>query len=300
MAIDENRILKSIRKLEKFARKAPRRPPPEKIHRLRTNARKVETSLEALALDSRKTERRAIKEIRKVHRRAGKIRDMDVLTGYLATLHMDEEQDCEIQVFEHLGAERQKQAKKLRRVLVKEDGYFIKRLRKTSADVRTVLEDTGSAPKAVSEAAATALQLSSELAATEKFHRGNLHPYRLKVKRLRYLLQMADDSGDQRFVDELGRVKDAIGEWHDWEELVAITRDVLDHGAACKLVRKLKDIADSKYNTAIESAENLRNVYLRPATRKRARSAKPDSHLLASSVLAATSALTGSVHRRAA
>jgi CHAD domain-containing protein len=300
MAIDENRILKSIRKLEKFARKAPRRPPPEKIHRLRTNARKVETSLEALALDSRKTERRAIKEIRKVHRRAGKIRDMDVLTGYLATLHMDEEQDCEIQVFEHLGAERQKQAKKLRRVLVKEDGYFIKRLRKTSADVRTVLEDTGSAPKAVSEAAATALQLSSELAATEKFHRGNLHPYRLKVKRLRYLLLMADDSGDERFVDELGRVKDAIGEWHDREELVAIARDVLDHGAACKLVRKLKEIADSKYKTAIESAENLRNVYLRPATRKRARSAKPDAHLLASSVLAATSALTGSVNRRAA
>jgi CHAD domain-containing protein len=300
MAIDENRILKSIRKLEKFAGKAPKRPPPEKVHLLRTNARKVETSLEALALDSRKTERRLIKEIKKVHSRAGKIRDMDVLTGYLATLHLDGERDCVIQLFEHLGAERQKQAKKLRRVLVKEDGCLIKRLRKTSADVRTVLEDTGSAPKAVSEAAATALQLSSELAATEKFHRGNLHPYRLKVKRLRYLLQMADDSGDQRFVDELGRVKDAIGEWHDWEELVAITRDVLDHGEACKLVRKLKDIADSKYKIAIESAENLRNVYLRPATRKRARSAKPDSHLLASPVLAATSALTGSVRRRAA
>ena len=295
MAINENRILKPIRKLEKFASKAPRRPPPEKIHRLRTNARKAQTSLEALALDSRKTERRLIKEIKKVHSRAGKIRDMDVLTGYLATLHLDGEQDCEIQLFEHLGAERQKQAKKLRRVLVKEDGYFIKRLRKTFADVRTVLEDTGSAPKAVTEAAATALQLSSELEGAEKFHRGNLHPYRLKVKRLRYLLQMADDSGDQSFVDELGRVKDAIGEWHDWEELVAIARDVLDHGAACKLVRKLKDIADSKYNTAIESAENLRNVYLRPATRKRA-----NSHMLATPVLVATSALTGNVHRRAA
>jgi CHAD domain-containing protein len=300
MAINENRILKSIRKLEKFAKKAPKQAPPEKIHRLRTNARKVETSLTALALDSKKTERRLIKEIKKVHSRAGTIRDMDVLTGYLATLHLDGEQDCEIQLFEHLGAERQKQAKKLRRVLVKEDGYFIKRLRKTSADVRTVLEDTGSAPKAVSEAAATALQLSSELAATEKFHHGNLHPYRLKVKRLRYLLQMADDSGDQSFVDELGRVKDAIGEWHDWEELVAIARDVLDHGAACKLVRKLKEIANSKYKFAIESAENLRNTYLRPATRKRARSAKTYSHLLATPVLAATSALTGSVHRRAA
>jgi CHAD domain-containing protein len=300
MAIDENRILKSIRKLEKFARKAPKQPPPEKIHLLRTNARKVETSIEALALDRRKNERRLIKEIKKVHRRAGKIRDMDVLTGYLAKLHLDREQDCEVQLLEHLGAERQRQAKKLHRVLVKEDGYFIKRLRRASADVRTVLEDTGSAPKAVSEAAATGLQLSSELAATKKFHRGNLHPYRLKVKRLRYLLQMADESGDQGFVDELGTVKDAIGEWHDWEELVAIARDVLDHGAGCKLLRKLKEVRDSKYKTAIESAENLRNVYLRPATRKRARSAKADSHLLASPVLVATSALTGNVRRRAA
>jgi CHAD domain-containing protein len=300
MAIDENRILKSIRKLEKFAKKAPKQPLPEKIHRLRTNARKVETSLEALALDSRKNERRLIKEIKKVHKGAGKIRDMDVLTAHLLKLQLDGEQDCEVQLVEHLGAERRRQAKKLHRVLVKEDGYFVKRLRRASADVRTVLEDAGSAPKAVSEAAATGLQLSSELAATEKFHHGNLHPYRLKVKRLRYLLQMADDSGEQRFVDELGRVKDAIGEWHDWEELVAIARDVLDHGAACKLVRKLKEIADSKYKIAIESAENLRNVYLRPATRKRARSAKTNSHMLATPVLVATSALTGNVRRRAA
>src|SRR5881296_3756091 len=101
MAINENRIQKSIRKLEKAAKKAPKVPPPEKVHSLRTNARKLETSIEALALDSRKNERLLIKEIKKVHRRAGKIRDMDVLIGYLSKMRLDEEHDCQIQLVEH-------------------------------------------------------------------------------------------------------------------------------------------------------------------------------------------------------
>jgi hypothetical protein len=38
----------------------------------------------------------------------------------------------------------------------------------------------------------------------------NLHPYRLKVKELRNVLQMADNADQQEFITRLGEVKDAI------------------------------------------------------------------------------------------
>ena len=37
------------------------------------------------------------------------------------------------------------------------------------------------------------------------------------------MLQLAGGA-TPRFVDDLGKVKDAIGEWHDWEELASIAR----------------------------------------------------------------------------
>jgi CHAD domain-containing protein len=126
----------------------------------------------------------------------------------------------------------------------------------------------GTAPAAMAEA----LRLSSELSDPPRLDRRNMHPYRLKVKQLRYVLQMAQNSDHAKFVDKLGEVKDAIGEWHDWEELIGIAREALDHGAGCKLVRELKKISEEKYQHALKLANELRAEYLkppRPAQRKR-------------------------------
>jgi hypothetical protein len=70
------------------------------------------------------------------------------------------------------------------------------------------------------------------------------------------------DAPDEDLVNRLGEVKDAIGEWHDWEELVSIAERVLDHGAQCRLLRELKDIARKRYVTALAEAEQLRKKYL--------------------------------------
>jgi CHAD domain-containing protein len=60
----------------------------------------------------------------------------------------------------------------------------------------------------------------------------------LKIKELRYVLEMADGPRNQEFIDRLGEIKDAIGEWHDWEELIAITVEVLDHKANLQTVER--------------------------------------------------------------
>ena len=69
---------------------------------------------------------------------------------------------------------------------------------------------------------AKAIKLSSQLKSPPRLSRSTLHPYRLKVKELRDVLQLSDRTADKDFLKELGEVKDAIGEWHDWEELTSI------------------------------------------------------------------------------
>jgi hypothetical protein len=101
--------------------------------------------------------------------------------------------------------------------------------------------------------------------------RKNLHPYRLGVKELQNVLRLGEHSSNGEFVNALGQVKDAIGEWHDWEELLAITKGVLDHGTECTLLRRLKEISDEKYRDALSKAENMRKQCLRISQGKSAR-----------------------------
>jgi CHAD domain-containing protein len=119
-------------------------------------------------------------------------------------------------------------------------------------------------------------------------NRKTLHPYRLKVKELRNVLQLSEQSGDQEFVDALGAVKDAIGEWHDWETLVAIAGRVLAHGPSCKLVKELQVTSDAQYARALSVTNHFRSKYLKTG--------KPGSHRMKNAalsvpVLRATSAI---------
>ena len=139
---------------------------------------------------------------------------------------------------------------------------------------------------------ANALQLSSELGVPDRLNKQNIHAYRLKVKQLRYVLQMSDAANRQRFVDKLGEVKDAIGEWHDWDELISIATELLNHGRNCKFLRKLKRVSKEKYESALLLANGMRRTYLPPRqTNVRAASKNEPRRGLARPVLVATSAI---------
>jgi hypothetical protein len=90
----------------------------------------------------------------------------------------------------------------------------------------------------------------------------------MKLKELRDVLQTARSEANQGFVDALGKTKDAIGEWHDWETLISIARDVLEHGAGCKLLQRMKTISQEKYDSALTAANALRRQYAKATTRE--------------------------------
>ncbi len=243
---------------------------------MRTNTRRLEAIVAALSLDTSGNVKDLLNDLSRVRKRAGKVRDMDVLTAYAGSLHAGEDQDCKVQLLEHLGAERRKLAKNLHTVVAKDAGPLRRRLKRFSKQIDRFLceqEDGGCDPvKAPAQATATAFRLAAELATTPaRLGRQNLHPYRLEVKKLRNVLRMAEGAADGNLVEMLGKVKDLIGAWHDWEELLATAQRVLDHGTNCTIVREVKKTANTKYDQALAAAEDLRRRYLRSSRNKRNR-----------------------------
>ena len=296
MSLDIARLNKSGRKLQKFVKKARRRPSPKEIHNFRTHTRRFEAALIAFAMNLRRNEQRLLQDLLRLRKRAGKIRDMDVLTACASTVEVAGEQDCSLQLLEHLGARRYRHARRMQTLVRKYGPVLRRRLGRSRARLRKLLMQTDrnvsdDRPSAPVEAMATALELSSELHAPARLSKRNLHSYRLKVKELRNILEMSDTADTQPFVDKLGEVKDAIGEWHDWHELVAIATKLLQHGRKCKLLRKLKEISRGKFEGARSLTYEMRHTYLHNKGRGHRKNNQKPRVDLARPVLVATSAI---------
>jgi len=87
VALDHTRLLKPLKKLRRLLNTLDSDSAPEHIHDLRTSARRIEAAFNALDLDDAGTPRSVIKELGRPRKRAGKVRDMDVLTEFAATIN---------------------------------------------------------------------------------------------------------------------------------------------------------------------------------------------------------------------
>jgi CHAD domain-containing protein len=246
MPLDVSELQRPVKKIRKLLKKMPKRPSVKQVHDLRTNARRLEAAVTALAVQSR-----GLGALDRLRARAGKVRDMDVLTRFASTVHPDGEEECSIRLLEHLGARREQYGRRLHDEVLQRGARARRRLKKTERALVDRAQRRGPA-----HAAAAALELETELRGHRRLGKDNLHPYRLKVKQLRNVLRLAAAS-DREVLAALDEVKDAIGEWHDWEELLGIARDVLSHGPACGMVRALARISEEKYEHALRLAKQL-------------------------------------------
>lgn len=282
MALDTSRIRKPAKKLRKLLKKMPSDPTPEQVHSLRTNARKIEAMLEATHTRNRE---RLLHDLSRVGKCAGRVRDMDVLSADLMTVKVGpQEKDCAVQLIEHLGAKRRKHASRLRSTANRHLHRMRKNLKQTSKEFSNVR----SGPKdARADASSAALKRVSELSDAAQLTKSNLHEYRKKVKELRNLLRLSASDSEEEFVSRLGEVKDAIGDWHDWQELVVIGTKVLKH-ENCRLVKRLQLTADSRFDDALRITLRLREKYLgkRSGNAGHGRKSEPSGE-----VLSATAAL---------
>ncbi len=123
---------------------------------------------------------------------------MDVFAEFASTLAGDGEEECLNQLLEYLSTKRRKAAGKLRDAIAKQRETVDRRLERYSCLVQEELSGSKDDPlirqQWQSMALVAASQLSDELSAWPRLTVANMHSFRLKVKELRYILQLVDQS----------------------------------------------------------------------------------------------------------
>src|ERR1700686_2904558 len=141
MKFQPDQVEKPLRKLRQTVNAFPSNPRPEDVHSLRTQTRRMEAIVTALALDREKESRQLLKLIKPVRKAAGKVRDMDVLIGDVLTLSPHQGDESAVALIEHLARMRVKSVRQLHRVVSSERGEIGKRLKQSSRLIRKKLKD---------------------------------------------------------------------------------------------------------------------------------------------------------------
>ena len=113
MALSPKSVHKPFRKLEKLLKKFPDPPSPEDVHDVRTQTRRIEAIVGAFQIDKKKSGKDLVKSLKPIRKAAGDVRDMDVLTDFVASLDPKGDGDCRVELIEHLANQRTKGARKL-------------------------------------------------------------------------------------------------------------------------------------------------------------------------------------------
>lgn len=276
-------------KLNRLLSRVPKNPTPEAVHQLRTTTRRIEAMLETL-VPSQRSQRKLARSLKRVRRRAGRIRDLDVHQAALRSLKIGRDSTRKQQLLTELTERRSRQERKLlKRLDAASVGDLRKRLRRAAQEIlrpangrrrsrTSAASNPGPRPKPVEEPLAMALRRFARLAReTGPLTDANLHQFRNRCKRVRYVAEMGGDHREvEQVVKEFKRLQDAVGTWHDWLTL-AQTADKLFAGASdSALLHALENITRAKFVEALRTASEVKRNLLairapapRPTRRRR-------------------------------
>jgi CHAD domain-containing protein len=265
MAMKIGKVQNPVRKLRKSLKVLPKDPPAAEVHNLRTRSRRLEAIVAALKVGDKKPARRLLKTIKPVRKAAGEVRDMDVLVENALALSKNGRDDSLVRLLEHLGGLRVESARELIDTVARKRKDARRGLKQFSKQIGKKLngKDSGATIELAgnSPTGNAAQRLIADLKRVPRLSAKNLHLFRIKVKRLRYLLQLSEDA-DPKFVSALVDVKDEIGDWHDWQQLAKIAQKVLDPQADGAALKKIEGIGKKKFDQALAAAQTMKTRYL--------------------------------------
>src|SRR5215469_4765965 len=177
---------------------------PESVHHFRTNSRRVEAVVEHLTPDD-KSDSKLLKQLSKLRKKAGKLRDLDVQIAFLKELKIPDRQNHRAQLLQDLEQEKLRRKRKLAASFDNDTVRKLRnRLRKAKAEIKLSKIDP-------LKLAFSRLPQPVSAPLSEK----ELHACRIATKQARYLAELSDTPAAKQFVEELKRAQDAVGEWHD-------------------------------------------------------------------------------------
>jgi CHAD domain-containing protein len=248
---------------------------PKSVHRLRTTVRRIESLISYANPDLDKKLGKTLERLADLRKRAGKVRDMDVQVDLLKTLGNGSIARDRKTLNDRLEKKRQRQARRLESAVNKNHGS------KFFCRMERIAEQTGAVPNGknrplapLEEARAQLEKAAGDFAGQNDLKGSRLHEARVTLKRIRYMAELADETAEQKsFIEELKTVQDAVGDWHDWQELTNVAEKRFADRANSALLREVRAVLGARQSAAI-SAINKLFAQSSAATRKPPRSAE--------------------------
>jgi len=265
MPIDPQRTQLLFQRLNRLLDRLPSSPNPERVHRLRTTVRRLETLLDTLVAEPDRNQRKLMKQMAKVRRRAGRVRDLDVLMAALRTLKIGDSRR-KTQLMQDLAQARGRREKKLVAVLDKTTVRQLRRrIQRVLADLVLAGESPAAAP-AIAEADPVLLGLRDFARLAREYgplNEQNLHEFRKRCKRVRYTAEMAGETPRvAEVVGPLKQIQDSIGAWHDWLVLSGRAEKLFGDNGDVPLLAALHNVTRAKYAEAVRTVADCKRKLL--------------------------------------
>jgi CHAD domain-containing protein len=244
----------SLRKLGRQLSKLALKPAAETVHRFRTSSRRVEVLVADLAEKRNGNDKKLLKLLGHLRKKAGRLRDLDVQGAALRSLKIPQEPGRKAQLTRALVEDRAKREKKLAKALNKKTMAEVnKRLKRTAASLE-IPKDAD--PLRVARRKLDELEVDQG-AVTEQ----TLHQFRIAGKRARYIAELGGkDAEATRLIGLLKHMQDVIGDWHDWVQLAERAERLFGGVPDSALVAALRNITRAKFRQAVNTLTETRTA----------------------------------------
>lgn len=256
MSIQISKAIEPLDEMRAMLAQWPDDPTDKNVHALRKAARRAEAVADLLDLHREPQMSQAWKRLDSLRRSAGKARDLDVLKGLVESLATSNSgTPCVEELLQHILAMRRKAVQTLNRKIQKHGKYLARGLAKCLEYIQGSVEDRDAAqPEKNNEDGLN--KQATKLYRAGRVTSENAHRFRIKVKKLRDMLELFDDANGV-LLKTLTSIKDDIGTWHDWHEVVELAEDTLDAREGRQCIQSLKQIRQEKLKQALSSANKL-------------------------------------------
>jgi len=242
----------TFRKLSRQLSKLAGKMSPENVHKFRTSSRRVEVLVSDLSEWHSGNDKKLLKLLARLRKKAGRVRDLDVQSAALRSLKIPEQPARKARLMRTLAEERSQREKRLNKSL---DKKTVAEVRKRLTRAAASLEIPKNAdPLALARQKLNALEVDQGVI-TEK----TLHQFRIAGKRARYIAELAGkDAEASRLIGLLNHMQDVIGDWHDWVQLAERAEKLFGGVQESALVAVLRNVTRAKFRQAVTTLSETR------------------------------------------
>jgi CHAD domain-containing protein len=281
MSLLEKRIKELSEGLSSAVAKLGEQVSPKSVHRLRTTVRRTQSLVTYTRPDLGKKQERALENLRALRKRAGKVRDLDVQMVLMGAIANGSTAGDRRVLMELLKRKRARQAERLSAAIRKlHASKFFVHLNHIAEEAGAASVEREASGTPMEQARQQLSNLAAEFISQQPIKPRLLHEVRIRMKMIRYLAELGEESAEQRrLLAKMRFVQDALGEWHDWEELEKTTEKQFGDRANCPLLVEVRALFAAKYAAATAAVAQLFSTTSAPAARKQPLPVTPPSAL---------------------